>query len=720
MKNVFLIFLSFLSVQTFSDGQQSKLDSVSYQLDTVFVSTSRFEQPIYQIPFAIDILDSESLSFNNESLSVESLFNLVPGIVINNRNNLSEGDRIIIRGIGTRSRFGVRGIKILLDGIPLTFPDGQSQLNNLDINSIGRIEIIRGPSAFLYGNSSGGIIYITSKEISSPHFNYSPKFTIGSFGLQKYSLSSFGKIGNNSLFVNLDKIISNGFRENSDVNSNSVNIISKQKFNEKISLQAVLNYYDAPYLLNPSSLNKSDARNNPRQARQFVKQQGAGKNISQTQTGFTLVFAPNENQKLETTLYGIWRSMFNPIPGRIIKLKRFSGGIRTNYSFNLHLLNTECRILMGFDYEFQNDDRKEYENLGVEDYADLAKSDIINHVRIGNNLLNQKEKVDGLGTFSKIEFTPIDNISFSFGLRYDNYKFSAVDNFFLDDIDNSGSLVMKNISGMGGLVYRVNNELQIFTNYSTSFQTPTTSELSNKADGSGGFNISLKPEQLKNIELGFRGSKFNYHLLYNITFYKLILSNMIIPYQIPETQSDEVFFKNAGKAVNNGMDLSINIFVSNKTNFIISYSYMDFKYTDLMESIQINNVTQSFKLDGKYVPGIPKNNFGIGIKHSFGFGLSSELTLNWNDKYFANDWNGPEPNFQGNISDYVNDSFITAGLKLKYNLMLSFAQFDFFLGITNLMNTKYNGSIITNAAQNRFFEPSPGRNWYSGLSINFN
>ena len=170
MKNVFLIFLSFLSVQTFSDGQQSKLDSVSYQLDTVFVSTSRFEQPIYQIPFAIDILDSESLSFNNESLSVESLFNLVPGIVINNRNNLSEGDRIIIRGIGTRSQFGVRGIKILLDGIPLTFPDGQSQLNNLDINSIGRIEIIRGPSAFLYGNSSGGIIYITSKEISSPTF----------------------------------------------------------------------------------------------------------------------------------------------------------------------------------------------------------------------------------------------------------------------------------------------------------------------------------------------------------------------------------------------------------------------------------------------------------------------------------------------------------------------------------------------------------------------
>ena len=147
--------------------------------------------------------------------------------------------------------------------------------------------------------------------------------------------------------------------------------------------------------------------------RPFVKQQGAGKKLTQTQTGMTFSFIPNENQKLETTFYGIWRSMFNPIPGRVIELKRFSGGMRSSYSFKVHILKNDIRFLSGIDYEFQNDDRKEYENKGVDNYSQLSNSDVIKSVRLGNNLLNQNEKVDGLGAFSKIEFTPISN-AFSF------------------------------------------------------------------------------------------------------------------------------------------------------------------------------------------------------------------------------------------------------------------------------------------------------------------
>ena len=279
---------------------------------------------------------------------------------------------------------------------------------------------------------------------------------------------------------------------------------------------------------------------------------------------------------------------------------------------------------------------------------------------------------------------------------------------------------MKNLSGMGGVVLKINNDLQLYSNFSTAFQTPTTSELSNKEDGSGGFNSLLKPEQLKNIELGIRGNNLNHRLFYNLSLYRLIISQMLIPFQIPNSQSDEVFFKNAGKAVNNGIDFSLNLYMSDKTYFIVSYSFMDFKYTDLIQAITTINGTQSYQLGGKYVPGIPKNIFGFGINHAFPFGLFSEITFNWNDKYFANDWNGPGPNSTGNISDFYNDSYSTIALNLKYRMSLSFAQFDFFLGISNLTNSKYNSSIISNAAQNRFYEPAAGRSWYGGLSINFN
>ncbi len=287
-------------------------------------------------------------------------------------------------------------------------------------------------------------------------------------------------------------------------------------------------------------------------------------------------------------------------------------------------------------------------------------------------------------------------------------------------LDNSGSIPMKNLSGMAGLIFSINKDLQLYSNFSTSFQTPTTSELSNNADGSGGFNTSLKPEQLKNIEIGIRGNNLNHHLFYSLSLYKLIISQMLIPYQIPNSLNDIVFFRNAGKADNNGIDLSLNFFLNNNFNFTLSYSFMDFKYTDFIESMILDGNSQTFQLSGKYVPGIPKNILGLGITHTFRFGLTSGITYHWNNKYFANDWNGPDPNSSGNISDYINDAYSTITLNLKYKLSLNFAQFDLYLGIINLANSKFNGSIISNAAGNRFFEPAAPRNWYSGLTINFN
>ena len=194
---------------------------------------------------------------------------------------------------------------------------------------------------------------------------------------------------------------------------------------------------------------------------------------------------------------------------------------------------------------------------------------------------------------------------------------------------------------------------------------------------------------------------------------------MLIPYQIPNSQSDIVFFRNAGKAMNNGFDVSLNLLFHN-FNFTTSYSFMNFKYNDLIETSLINNSFKSFQLNGKYVPGVPKNIFGFGVSHSFNFGLHSGIIYKWNDKYFANDWNGPDPNSTENISDFINDAYSTIALNLKYILALSFARFDFYLGIINLLNSKFNSSIISNAAGNRFFEPVAPRSWYSGISINFN
>ena len=719
MKKPLFVLIIISQLCSIISAQQTDIDSIKYRLDSVVVRASRFEQPVYQIPFSIDVIGPDELSLHRESLSAENVFQNIPGVTVNNRNNLSSGDRIIIRGIGSRSQFGVRGIKIILDGIPLTFADGQSQLNNLDLNSIGKIEVIRGPSSLLYGNSAGGVIYIQSKTVSAVKFNMNPGFSAGSYDFQKFSFSSSGRIGNNSILVNIIRMKYDGFRENSAASSTALNLISKQNFNNGLTLKAVFNFYDAPYLLNPSSLTKADAGNNPSFTREFVKQQGSGKKIRQGQTGVTFSYKPNNDQRFDITAYGISRSMFNPIPGRVIKLNRIAGGFRTNYSTHFSISQIKVRFLSGVDYEFQNDVRTEYANNGLIDYKSLSNEQIVQNIRLGERLLDQNEKVKGFGIFSKFEFSPFEKIYFSLGARYDKYKFK-VDDKFLSDGNNSGSIPMDNLSRMVGITYRFNNNLQIFANYSTSFQTPTTSELSNSPENQGGFNSTLNPEQLENFELGARGSLFNNTLIYSTSIYKLIVDQILIPYQLPGSQTDEVFYRNSGIAVNYGFELMLIWVPQYQWDINLSYTFSDFTFEDFVESQWINNNYESFQIGGNRVPGIPKHNISLRISYKSGLGLTSEISLNRTGKFYVNDMNGPEPNMNGNVSDYINDAYFTADFNLVYKYDLRFGDIGVFLGVHNIFNSEYNSSIVPNAAGNRYFEPAAPRNWFGGVSLKIN
>lgn len=720
MNKVLSVILALIFFQAVSPAQQIKIDSTFYFLDSVVVSANRYEEPTYQIPFSVDIIGADVLNFSHLSLSSENLFSLVPGVIVNNRNNLSEGDKISIRGIGTRSQFGVRGIKILLDGIPLTFADGQSDLNNLDLNSIGKIEVIRGPSSFLYGNAAGGVINIQSKESSSGKLQLNPVYNMGSFGFKKFSLNAYDNIGNNSLSLNFNKIEYNGFRENSAANTTDINIISKQSFGKKLKLEAVFNYYDAPYLLNPSSLTKSDAEKNPSQAREFVKQQGAGKKIHQGQAGINFSYEPDTTQKVEVTLYGIWRSMLNPIPGNVIKLDRTAGGFRTDYSKKFNLNDWNFKFMGGVDFEFQNDLRNEFENNGVTNYHNLSNDEIIRNVQLGEKLIDQREKVNGLGIFTKLEFSPLEKTFITFGLRYDKFNFGVDDLLKLDGIDNSGFERMHNFSEMAGIAYHLNEKIQLFGNFSTAFQTPTTSELGNSPTGQGGFNLSLKPEQLKNFEIGVRGILIDQNLLYSLSIYKLIIDDMLISYQQQNSQSDVVFYRNSGQAINNGAEISLTWIPKNELNITAAYTLMDFKFNDFTETELVNNSYKTFQLAGNRVPGIPLNKLSCNFSYNFLSQFDLNLLLNWTDKYYVNDINGPTSLNNNDLSNYINDAYFTVDFKLDYNLNVGLGNFDFFLGITNLFNSKYIGSIIPNAASDRYYEPAAPRNWYTGLSINFN
>jgi iron complex outermembrane receptor protein len=478
------------------------------QLDEVTIEANRNETEIDKMPSSVQILGRERIQGAQATLSLEESLRRIPGVYVNNRFNFAQGDRISIRGIGSRSQFGVRGIKMILDGIPLTFPDGQSQLNNIDISSLGKIEIIKGASSVLYGNSSGGVIFLRSENPASEKLILTPSFLMGSYGLRKAQMKFSGRLNKFSYLVNTDRTEYDGYRDFSSSLFYNLNSNLKYHFNENSSLTLIVNGNDSPYLLNPGSLDKKTAEETPATSRKFNQLQGAGKITRQLQSGLSYSLKLKGNQKVDVTAYGVVRDLYNPIPGRIVDLARETSGFRASYNKQISLSSMPLNLTAGYDYENQLDKRKEFENLGIseEAFVGLKGEDIINKAGKGDLLVHQNESIIGNGVFAKVDLDIIEKLTFTAGARFDNYRFKVTDKFLSDNSDNSGNKNLQQVNPSFGLVYRLDNLFNFYTNYSSAFQTPSANEFGNLPSGAGGFNKDLKPEKIKSIEGGIRGN----------------------------------------------------------------------------------------------------------------------------------------------------------------------------------------------------------------------
>ncbi len=688
-------------------GQVNSDTLIATTLDSVVISASRYSLPLNDIPYSIKSIEQ----INSKHVgSLKEILQTTPGIIINNRYNFSQGDKILLRGIGTRSAFGVRGIKIFLDGVPLTFTDGQSQLNNLDIQNVDKIEIVKGPSSTLYGNSLGGAILFESA-LANQEFFIQPEISLGSFGFRNYNVSLGGNILNGNYSINAYSTESEGFRKHSEAKFYGVNFLAKFNIHRNILLSIVSNYYDAPYLLNPSSLNKNDAEYNPTSVRNSVLSFVNGKKIKQFQNGLGLQFNLSSNSKIKSTFYTASRSLNNSIPGRIIELDRFFAGARVEFDNKFKLFGREITSLAGVDYETQQDKRKEFENGGIDNYSELNPNKLFSDIIYKDKLIEQDESVTSLGLFSHLSFRLSNLITLFAGIRYDDYSFK-VEETLLNN--NLSKVSLDNFSEMFGLSYKLKNNITLYCNYSNGFQTPTTNEFSNNPLREGGFNNSLKPEQINNYEVGLRGWWLSPNLFANISLYNLNISEMLISYQNEDELS---YYRNAGSANNIGFEIDFDLQPAKDFNLQSSYTYMNFKFTDYEVIENVNNIEQVIQLSDNYLPGIPKHNLVLSASYKFFNQLTSTFVLNWTDKYFTNDFNGPMDDSENNLNDYVNDAYLICNFNLLYSHLFNFAKVTIKFNVENLFNVRYNDSIIPNAFGNNYFEPAPGRSYYFTTSI---
>jgi iron complex outermembrane recepter protein len=649
-------------------------DTTVVPLQKIEVTVTRVTESLARVPAAVSVVGRTDIQRGQPGIGIDEALAFVPGVIVNNRYNFALGTRISIRGFGARAAFGVRGIRILADGVPLTMADGQANLNNIDLTSTGRIEVLRGAASMLYGNAAGGVVAFES-EIPPPGFAVQVRGVGGGNDLVRANAKVGGGSDHTRYLVNLARLTSEGFRAHSGVEQTNLNARIRHELGEHGYFAVTLNAADAPKALNPGSLPIDSARAKPEMAWPRNAATQSGEAAQQIQVGVEHG-ASWGAVRTQATLYGLTRNLENPLPFAYIRLDRAAGGLRTSLSGSI----ARFAVTGGVDVELQRDDRDEFDNANG---------------RPGNTRSrDQTDNIFNIGPFLRLTADLGDNVVVTAGARYDRTRFDIEDRFFGDGRDDSGQNTMSAVSPMAGLTLRVSESMTAFGSISTAFQTPTTTELINNPGGRGMNN--LEPQRSVSYEVGMRAQRARLSL--EVSAYHTRVRDALVPFQIPGGDGRE-FFRNAGRTRQQGIEVAAQLLLTKGVRVTASHTWSDFTFLD-------DGLPDS-DFEGNQVPGVPPHHFAgrLGWTRE---GAFAEIELEHTSGFYATD---------SNVEVSRNPAATVMDLRAGLAKMVGGSRWEPFIGVNNLLNEKYFSSVVINAAGARYFEPAPGRNLYFGLGI---
>ena len=674
MYKFFTFLLTLNSVIIFA---QTDTISTSKELEPVTVSSSRFITKDIQTPLSITVIDQSRLQVGQSKISLFESLGAVPGVFATNSENFAQDLRISIRGFGARAAFGIRGIKIISDGIPESIPDGTAKVGNLDVGMMERMEVIKGPSSGLYGNASGGVISLFSENPKEHFAELQANF--GSYGLQRYQFKTGQEIGKVIYFVSASRLLSTGYRIQNSIERNFLNGKLIYNFTNKSKLTFLANYIDSPLAQDPGALIQSELDKN----RQQVRTQNITFNASETfkQQRIALIYDHIFNDKHQINARAFYlnrdftsRQALQP-SGQIAFNRDFSGG-----GFNYQFTTKKYRLKAGLDLENQQDNRQRFDNIPQKE---------------GDLKLNQIEQFRNVGIFLLQEFTIIPKLKLSLNTRFDDIRLEILDKF-LTDGNQSATQSFQRFSPMAGLSFSPILSQAIFANVSTNFETPSLNELSNNPTGLGGFNPDLTPQKSRSYEVGYKGilgKKFRA----DISVFYIEVEDEIVPFQLPN-QVGRTYFRNAGLSERKGLEMGLTYKIRAGLTTYFNYTYSDFQYK--------NYVTTAGKFDGNTLPGIPKHNIYGEVRYFPRIGIYAIAQIRSIGEIYADDANLTK-----------NNSYTTVNLRVGYRKQIKSLTLEPFIGINNLFNEIYNANIQINAAFNRYFEPAAGSFVFGGLTV---
>lgn len=674
------------------------LPAQAQTLDDVVVSASRTEQKSFDAPGSIQSVNRDVIESAGPQINISEALAGVPGINVANRNNYSQDLQISIRGFGSRAPFGVRGVRLLIDGIPQTLPDGQGQSSQFALTSAERIEVLKGPISLLYGNAAGGVVQVFTRSAGDK-----PEFTAygyaGSDDLYRSSLQYSEKKGPYGLVVDYAYMSSDGFRDYSKAR--------RDHFNGK--LEHVSEHGKTTFIANilkndseePGSLTRSEYNNNPYQAVTANVTGQYGKEFTQGSIGVVSTTRIGTDSSIGYRAYYGTRNLDNPLaanssPTGYSIIERAFYGVSLNLTQQLKTGTIPISVISGIDFDSVDDHRTAYKNDAGTQQNPLGR--------------DEKNLARNVDAYVQSNWFFNERYSGLAGLRVSRVDLEVKDSFLTDaDGNGSGKKDYTGVLPVIGLTRHISQTLNGYVQYGRGFETPTLNEVLYTPNGvstpKNAFYSGISAAKSQQIEIGTKWRP-NQATKLDASLFRTKTKDDIVPYFLSTSSSA---WQNAD-TLRQGFELSAQSLLNKNWLLTAAYTYIDASYEESISTVRSNALTTANA--GNQMPGVPKTKALIDVR--------------WRSNGWATKFNtdyseiGAQIVHSGEMqANSVNteqaNGYEILNLQASKHYVLGTYRISIFGRLENVTDEKYVGSVVADQAFLRFYEPGAPRNWLLGL-----
>ena len=674
------------------------------QLAPVVVTATRIESLAADVPASISRIDASDVRDGHALINISESLGGVPGLLARDRQNYAQDVQISVRGFGARSTFGIRGVRLYVDGIPATLPDGQGQISNVELGSVGRIEVLRGPFSALYGNSSGGVVQVFTEEGSGP-LRLSFGVAGGSDGLLRFGAQAVGSSGGFGYNVSASRFRTDGYRDHSATERTLGNAKLTLRPDDDSKVTLLANSLALPKAQDPLGLTRAQFEANPRGVDQSALDYDTRKRVNQTQLGAIYERRIDAANAVQVLAYGGHRGteQFQSIPkstqasalnpGGVIALGRNYNGADLRWTTKTQLIDTPLTLVGGVATDVLAERRQGFQNfigtaLGVQG---ALRRDEVNDVYSFDQYLQAAWQV-----------TP--QWSLNAGLRHSRVSFTSTDGYIVGaNPDDSGRAAYTATLPVLGAMFAVNDAVHVYATAGRGFETPTLNELAYRGGGGTGLNFGLQPARSTSVEAGVKTRLGAWGELTAAAF-RTDTENEIV------TQTNvggRATYQNAGATRRTGLELgwSASYFEHLRAQLaatLLNATYRDAFLTCSASPCAAANVPVAA---GNRIPGIARGSLFAALNWAPPSGLRGGIEARYLTGVPVNDANTD-----------AAPRYAVAAASIGYVLNMGSWEIGGFVRGDNLFDRKYAGSVIVNEGNSRFFEPAPGRTWLASLS----